>query len=77
MRWDAAGITAARGEHTWQVPGADPAPRLDLVLAEFTAALDEQRTPSVDLTDNIKTLQVVLAMIRSSEAGGPVEPASL
>ena len=45
----------------------DPAPRLDLVLAEFTAALDEQRAPSVSLADNLRTLDVVLAMIRSSE----------
>ena len=34
---------------------------------EFTAALDEQRAPSVSLSDNLRTLDVVLAMIRSSE----------
>ena len=67
VRWDETGITVVRGERRRQIASPDPAPRLDLVLAEFTAALDEGRAPSVDLDDNLKTLDIVLGMIRSSE----------
>ena len=69
LRWDGAGITLYRGAERRQLAAADSAPRLDLVLAEFTAALAEGRAPSVDLEDNLKTLAVVLAMIRSGEEG--------
>ena len=69
LHWDATGITVldAKGEQRRRIAAPDPAPRLDLVLAEFTAALDEDRAPSVSLADNLRTLDVVLAMIRSSE----------
>jgi len=73
LRWDHAGITLFRGTRQRQLAAADSAPRLDLVLAEFTAALREGRTPSVDLADNLKTLAVVLAMIRSGEQHRRVE----
>ena len=69
LRWDETGITVriGSGEQRRQLPAPDPAPRLDLVLAEFTAALDENRAPNVSLEDNLRTLDIVLAMIRSSE----------
>lgn len=65
-----AGLPPERGVDSLEAAleaAPDPAPRLDLVLAECTAALDEQRAPSVSLADNLRTLDVVLAMIRSSE----------
>ena len=65
--WDHRGITLFRGTEQRQLAAPDSAPRLDRVLAEFTAALDEGRAPSVDLADNLNTLAVVLAMIRSGE----------
>ena len=65
--WDGAGITLFRGTEQRRLAAADSAPRLDLVLAEFTSALAEGRAPSVDLADNLNTLAVVLAMIRSGE----------
>lgn len=69
LHWDAAGITVldGKGETLRRIPAPDAAPRLDLVLAEFTAALDEHRAPSVSLADNLRTLAIVLAMIRSRE----------
>ena len=69
LHWDHAGITVLTGggEQRRRIVAPDPASRLDLVLVEFTAALDEQRAPSVSLSDNLRTLDVVLAMIRSSE----------
>ena len=73
LRWDAAGITLFRGNEQRQLAAADSAPRLDRVLAEFTAALQEGRAPSVDLADNLNTLAVVLAMIRSGEQRQRVE----
>lgn len=69
LRWDGDGITLFRGAEQRRLAPADSAPRLDLVLAEFTAALAEGRAPSVDLADNLNTLAVVLAMIRSGEQG--------
>ena len=73
LRWDGAGITLFRGDEQRQLAAADSAPRLDRVLAEFTAALQEGRAPSVDLADNLNTLAVVLAMIRSGEQRRRVE----
>ena len=67
MHWDETGITVQRGDRRHHLPAPDPAPRLDLVLAEFTAALDQGRAPSVSLDDNLRTLNLVLAMIRSGE----------
>ncbi len=67
LHWDESGITVLRGERRRAIPAPDPAPRLDRVLEEFTAALDEARAPSVSLEDNLRTLAIVLAMIRSSE----------
>ena len=67
LHWDETGITVLRGERRRAIPAPDPAPRLDLVLEEFTAALDEARAPSVSLEDNLRTLAIVLAMIRSSK----------
>ena len=73
LRWDGAGITLFRGAGQRRLAAADSAPRLDLVLAEFTAALVAGRAPSVDLADNLKTLAVVLGMIRSAEQRRRVE----
>ena len=67
LHWDESGITVLCGERRRAIAAPDPAPRLDLVLAEFTAALDENRAPSVSLEDNLRTLAIILAMIRSSE----------
>ena len=73
LRWDEAGITLFRGNEQRRLAPADSAPRLDRVLAEFTAALQDRRVPSVDLADNLNTLAVVLAMIRSGEQRRRVE----
>ena len=73
LRWDGAGITLFRGTEQRRLAAADSAPRLDLVLAEFTAALADGRAPSVDLADNLRTLAVVLGMIRSGEQRRRVE----
>ena len=73
LRWDGEGITLFRGARQRLLAAAGSAPRLDRVLAEFTAALLEGRAPSVDLADNLKTLAVVLGMIRSGEQRRRVE----
>ena len=73
LRWDDAGITLFQGSRRRHLAAADSAPRLDLVLAEFTAALRDGRPPNVDLADNLKTLAVVLGMIRSGEQHRRVE----
>lgn len=73
LRWDGAGVTLFRGAEQRKLAAADSAPRLDRVLAEFSAALETGRTPSVDLADNLKTLAVVLGMIRSAEQRRRVE----
>lgn len=73
LRWDGAGITLFRGGERRRLAAADSAPRLDRVLAEFTAALVEGRAPGVDLADNVRTLAVVLAMIRSGEQRRRIE----
>ena len=65
--------TLVRGDEQRHLAAADSAPRLDRVLAEFTAALQERRAPSVGLADNLNTLAVVLAMIRSGEQRRRVE----
>lgn len=67
LQWNKAGISLGLEGRQRQIAVHESSECLDLVLKEFTYAIDEKRTPSVDLEDNARTLKVVLAMIQSSQ----------
>ena len=67
------GETPAREEVT---PGEVP-PGQDACLAEFTAAIREGREPECSGRDNLQSLAIVFAAVRSAQEGRPVPIAEL
>jgi predicted dehydrogenase len=55
------------------IPGGE----LGHALAEFLAAVREKRQPETHVVEHIRSLALPLAVIRSSQEGGPVEVAEL
>ena len=74
--WDAAkpeAITLSRQGRERCFSVLEPArPALGAVLEEFTAALKNGRRPAVDIEDNVKTIEMMVASIESAEHGTPV-----
>jgi predicted dehydrogenase len=66
--WDGEAVKVFKDtEAAYKVEKITPKDSLKMVLREFTAALTEGRRPSVDIDDNIKTLQMVFSAIESIE----------
>ena len=60
-----------RGDHPAWLPWMSDADRA--MIAEFVAAIDEKRAPSVTGLDGYKALEVVIAAYRSAESGQPLQ----
>ena len=69
IRWDENGISTFKRDKYSRIEEIKSVVSLEAVLDEFTSALDDERVPSVDLKDNIKTLNIILGIIKASEQG--------
>jgi predicted dehydrogenase len=55
------------------IPGGE----LGFALGEFLAAIREKRQPETHVTEHIRSLALLLAVVESSRRGGPIEVADL
>lgn len=60
-----------------EVPPAAVPPGQDALLAEFVAAIQEGREPECSGRDNLQSLAIVFAAVRSTETGCPIRIAEL
>ena len=73
IRWSSEGILLSREGRETRVPVEEgPDDSLSGVLVEFTEALRQRRPPSVGITDNIKTVEIMVASIESAECKKPI-----
>ena len=79
MAWTSDTIEVRRGaaSRTIAVPSQPSDATLAATFDEFTAALDERRAPETALADNMQTLAMVYAAIRSAEQGVPIALADM
>ena len=70
IRSNSEGIFLSKEGSEIQIPlDSDYAPTdaLSRILEEFTDSLIHQRSPSIDIEDNVKTIEITMACIESSE----------
>ncbi|TVQ28167.1 MAG: gfo/Idh/MocA family oxidoreductase [Spirochaetaceae bacterium] len=79
MAWTQDAIEVRRGaeSRTIAVPSRPSDWTLTATFDEFTAAIDERRAPETALTDNIQTVAMVYAAIRSAEQRVPISVADM
>jgi predicted dehydrogenase len=65
-------IRNSRNARTVRVPSRPSDATLSATFEEFTAALDEHRSPGTAVEDNLRTVAMVYGAIRSAEQGAPV-----
>jgi predicted dehydrogenase len=70
-------IFQGQGEHCALPQDPVPGGELGYALAEFLAAVRENRQPETHVAEHIRSLALPLAVLESSRRGGPVEMADL
>ena len=79
IRWDDAGVLFKSEDQESRLPtaGRQNAGTLHHVLAEFTDALKRGRRPMVDIEDNVRTVEIMVASMESAEREEPVAISAL
>ena len=79
MAWtsDKIEVRGGSSSRTIAVPSRPSDSTLAATFEEFTAAIDEQRAPETALKDNMRTVAMVFAAIRSVEQGVPITVADM